>query len=442
MSKIALTETLLVGTRLRERRLALGVKQADLAARTKISASYLNLIEHNRRRIGGKLLLSLSAALGVEPQALSQGAEAELVEALHDAGRDDAASEKIGSDLARIEEFAEKFPGWAKLIAEQGGRINKLEAIIDGLNDRLTHDPVLSETMHDVLSTVSAIRSTASILVATPDIDAEWRHRFHNNIDTESRRLAETSAAMAEHFEHLTRSTAAYVTPLEATQALFDSHDHHFALIEAEGAEAIETVLTQAQLSSSVAKDMARHALQAYAHRAATMPVEIVVKLLSEKGFSQLGAIAADLSVELTELMIRLSELPHTAEIPDMGCVQCDGAGALITRNALPGFSIPRFGAACNLWPVFTALGAPGHPIQQVIKSNEDVSFSTYSLAKRCDPPSFGAPPVYISTMLIVADSPDTPSLSVGPACRVCPQKSCTARREPSILDTFTSEPA
>ena len=45
----------LAGTRIRERRIMTGLKQADLARNLGISASYLNLIEHNRRRIGGKL---------------------------------------------------------------------------------------------------------------------------------------------------------------------------------------------------------------------------------------------------------------------------------------------------------------------------------------------------------------------------------------------------
>ena len=49
----------LTGNRIRERRLVMGMKQADLAAAAGISPSYLNLIEHNRRRIGGKLLIAL-----------------------------------------------------------------------------------------------------------------------------------------------------------------------------------------------------------------------------------------------------------------------------------------------------------------------------------------------------------------------------------------------
>ena len=59
-----MTRDALTGSRIRERRVMAGQKQADLAKRIGISASYLNLIEHNRRRIGGKLLLNIAAALG------------------------------------------------------------------------------------------------------------------------------------------------------------------------------------------------------------------------------------------------------------------------------------------------------------------------------------------------------------------------------------------
>ncbi|MGB5871554.1 MAG: helix-turn-helix transcriptional regulator, partial [Albidovulum sp.] len=47
MARLALT-----GTRIRDRRLLLGQKQADLARKVGISPAYLNLIEHNRRRVG------------------------------------------------------------------------------------------------------------------------------------------------------------------------------------------------------------------------------------------------------------------------------------------------------------------------------------------------------------------------------------------------------
>lgn len=62
----------LTGTRIRERRTVLGLRQAELARLSGISPSYLNLIEHNRRRIGGKLLVEIARHLGVEASALTR----------------------------------------------------------------------------------------------------------------------------------------------------------------------------------------------------------------------------------------------------------------------------------------------------------------------------------------------------------------------------------
>jgi predicted transcriptional regulator len=274
--------------------------------------------------------------------------------------------------------------------------------------------------------------------VATPDIDAEWRQRFHANIDTESRRLAETSAAMAEHFEHLTHSSATYVTPLEATQALFDKNGHHFPQIEQGGDEAIDEVLASGTLLSREARRMACDALTAYQARAKLLPAKHLFSLLKKHGFEGLGSLAASHDMRVDTLIIRLADLPHNPEFPDMGCIQSDGAGALIIRNSIASFPIPRFGAACNLWPVFSSMTTPNQPIRRVVKSSEGVSFSTYSIATLVRPPSFDAPPLHRSTMLIVADAPEGPALDIGPACRVCPRQDCVARREPSILDSFT----
>lgn len=80
--------TALTGSRVRERRLQLGLRQADLARAAGISASYLNLIEHNRRRIGDEVLARLARALKVEAQTLSAGAEGVLVEDLRAAAAD------------------------------------------------------------------------------------------------------------------------------------------------------------------------------------------------------------------------------------------------------------------------------------------------------------------------------------------------------------------
>ena len=96
-----MTRDALTGSRIRERRVMAGQKQADLAKRIGISASYLNLIEHNRRRIGGKLLMAISGALGVEATLLTEGAEAAQIAALREAAAGGKGVER-SSSLQRI----------------------------------------------------------------------------------------------------------------------------------------------------------------------------------------------------------------------------------------------------------------------------------------------------------------------------------------------------
>ena len=76
------SKTTLTGSRVRERRLALGMRQAAVAKSAGISASYLNLIEHNRRRIGPDVLARLAQALAVDLAILSEVAEAGVVQDL------------------------------------------------------------------------------------------------------------------------------------------------------------------------------------------------------------------------------------------------------------------------------------------------------------------------------------------------------------------------
>ncbi|EKD60062.1 MAG: hypothetical protein ACD_54C00965G0005, partial [uncultured bacterium] len=72
----------LTGTRLRERRIALGLRQADLAEQAGISASYLNLIEHNRRRIAEALLERLAQVLGQPVETFQEGVAGALLDDL------------------------------------------------------------------------------------------------------------------------------------------------------------------------------------------------------------------------------------------------------------------------------------------------------------------------------------------------------------------------
>ena len=202
----------LTGSRIRDRRTAKGLKQADLAREVGISPSYLNLIEHNRRRIGGKLLIDLSRALEVEASQLTEGAEAALLARMRQAAAD---APKVVTESDRADEFAGRFPGWAGLVAVQHDRIAQLERTVETLTDRLTHDPFLSTSLYDVVSSVTSIRSTSSILAGEEELDAEWQGRFLQNLDNDSRRLAESSQALVAYLDGVGDAQGGATSPQE-----------------------------------------------------------------------------------------------------------------------------------------------------------------------------------------------------------------------------------
>src|SRR5689334_5938556 len=67
-----------IGGRVRRLRRQRFLSQTELADRLGVSASYLNLIEHNRRRVTVPILMKLASILGVEAGELAEADEQRL----------------------------------------------------------------------------------------------------------------------------------------------------------------------------------------------------------------------------------------------------------------------------------------------------------------------------------------------------------------------------
>ena len=423
----------LTGSRIRERRLMLGIRQAELARKAGISASYLNLIEHNRRRIGGKLLVDLAQVLGVEPSMLTEGAEAALIAALREAAAD--AGPKV-AELDRTDEFAGRFPGWAEVLASNHQRITRLERTVETLSDRLTHDPHLAASLHEVLSTAAAIRSTASILAETGELEAEWRDRFHNNLNEDSLRLAESSRALVNFLDESDSSAERRGVPQEEAEEFFLSHGYHFPELEQGNTDPKTLIAVAPQLVSEASRMIARGALEQYQSDAQQMPLKEVARIIQSEGVDP-SALALRFSVTLPVVLRRLGVLPVDILGQEAGLVVCDVSGSILFRKPVAGFALPRFGASCPLWPVYTALQRPDVPLRRnvVQQGRSALGFECLAVAWNQVPGSFERDPLYHAVMLILPQR-DVPAEAqpVGGSCRICPRKACEARREPSIL--------
>ena len=421
----------LTGSRIRERRSVVGLRQADLARSLGISPSYLNLIEHNRRRIGGKLLLDIARVLNVEPSMLTEGAEATLIATLREAA---TGANLPSSEVARADELAGRFPGWAEVIASGYRRIATLERTVETLSDRLTHDPMLAASVHELLSTAAAIRSTASILADEEDIGDEWRNRFHANLNEDSKRLADSSRSLVNYFETGPESKDLVASPQEEVDTFLAQASYYFPDLES-GEQSIEEIIEAAvSLRSSSAKKLARVVLRRIKSDAESLPLDVLSEALEEEGVEPL-ALSTRLGVPVSVILRRLTLRPDL----DTGLVVCDRAGSILFRKPVGQMVIPRFGAACALWPIFSALSQPGQVIRapMVQLGRGRAHFLCYAVADVVGEQRYNTPPLIEANMLMVAApaaEDDEPFLEVGSTCGVCPKRRCPGRREPSIL--------
>ncbi|MFC2968737.1 helix-turn-helix domain-containing protein [Acidimangrovimonas pyrenivorans] len=434
----------LAGSRIRERRTLAGIKQADLAREAGISASYLNLIEHNRRNVGAALLRRIAEALGVDPAALTEGVGAALLDGLREAATAAAPAERRTPDLPeleRIEEFVGRFPGWAGLLAALQGRVAHLERTVETLSDRMAHDPYLSASLHEVLSAVTSVRSTAAILAETEDIEPEWRARFHRNLHDDSVRLAEGAESLVAYLDGTMTEETGLAAPQEELEAWLGARGYHVAELERASAPEPESLIAEApELASTAARKLATAWLRRYLADAHALPLDRFRPAAEEMGYDP-GRLAQQFGADLGAVFRRLASLPDVAGRGTIGLVACDGSGTLVFRKATEGFALPRFGSACPLWPLYQALSRPMTPIRALVEmgGRGRRRFLTYAICQPRHPGGFDGPQVLEAQMLVLPETAvpgggDGPVLAVGTSCRICPRGGCAARREPSIL--------
>ncbi|TQS72492.1 helix-turn-helix domain-containing protein [Rhodobacteraceae bacterium] len=432
----------LTGTRIRERRLAIGMKQTDLARAAGISAAYVNLIEHNRRRVSENRLGVIAQALQVEAEALSEGAEGALFDGLREAAAQATGAVAGLVEGERIEEFVGRFPGWARLLSERQIHITVLERRLESLAERLSEDPFILDNLHEVLSAVTSLRSTAAILVDEPQIDDAWRDRFLNTIAQETVRLSTTAEALVGYLDTQNGEELALSSPQEQFEAWLAVRGWHLPEMEVDDPAPPDALIADAaELASGAARDLAREYLRQRRLDIDALPYADICAAVAELGADP-GAIAARFGIDLPAVFRRLAGLPSGVEgLPPLGLVVCDAAGAMIFRKPAPGFGLPRFGAGCPLWPLYEALSRPMQPLRRVVDMAGRVPqrFDTYAI---CNSKSSGMcfdAPAHIEAMMLILparNSASSPARAVGETCRICPRANCAARRETSLLVT------
>lgn len=413
----------LIGTRIRERRRANKLTQTALAKAVGISASYLNLIEHNRRGIAGRTLIALARELGMQPSELTEGADAALINALTEAAKTDP---NAVPEVDRIEEFVGRYPGWAKLLSSVSRTTQEQQETLTAMSDQMAHDPFVSETMHQILSNITAIRSTASILATESEIPQDMQDRFLNNLHNDSQRLSDTAEKMVDFFDR--DETADTPTPTTAVAHDFWATNNYV----------LENGVSPAPNENAQSAPILKNSITRYSKLDAAMPSDTFVEVAEKMQFDPL-AISKAFDVDVMDVLFRLAHMPPDTDFPTFGLIEVDMSGAVLMRKPTAELTLPLYSSACPLWPVYRAFAHPGQILRAPMEMPSGDRVLTYALAEAVGEKDYALPPILRSTMIFSANPKvlgkhqPAPVLA-GLHCSVCPRKSCEARRVDYIL--------
>lgn len=188
-----------IGLRMREKRRALGLTQAELAQAAGVSTSYLNQIENGKRPVAGALLRRFAEALGASLSELDDAGDARLIEALSELCADPLlrAAGPRPDDAA---EFVGRHREWARSLLMLHRAYLSRDRDAAALADRLSQDPALSQAVYGMLSNAAAIRSAAEILEEGDSLPKAARDQFQSIVVSESARLSDSSRTLAQFF--------------------------------------------------------------------------------------------------------------------------------------------------------------------------------------------------------------------------------------------------
>jgi predicted transcriptional regulator/DNA-binding XRE family transcriptional regulator len=450
----------LIGRTVRRLRMDRGLTQQALAARLGISASYLNLIEHDQRSVTASLLIKLGEHLAVDLAALSgnreRQTEAGLREVLADPllGLDEVPENEVATLAASAPNAARAmlalYRAWrvakedASGIALPTGRriLLPTEEARDFFHEHANHFPTLEATAERLGAELRATPSEMNHAIAE-------RLRRTHGVTVAVGRL-ETS--LRRYDPQLRRLDLSESLPRESR-----GFQMAFQLMLLEARDAVEAVVAPGEPSSPEAAAIIRLGLLNYAAAALLMPYAPFLAAARELRH-EVEALAARFGVSFEQAAHRLCTLQRPGEggaargVPFF-FLRVDPAGNVDKRFSAAGFPFARFGGSCPKWIVHRAFAHPGETQVQVAQLPDGAAFLTFARAIASPTTRWGEPaPVHVVAMgcdiaraeeIAYADGLDVAkaAVGIGLSCRLCDRADCRSRAFPPLEHRLTLDP-
>ena len=453
----------LIGRTVRRLRTERELSQQALAARLGISASYLNLIEHDQRAVTASLLIKLGETLQVDLATLSGSEERQielgLREVFADAllGAENVPEDEIaalaGSAPNAARAVLSLYRAW-RVAREDSGGI----ALPSGRRILLPTEEV-RDLFTDRSNYFAELESAAEAIAASlgPVLPAETNHAIAERL----RREHGLSVTVGPLDGALRRYDPAARSLMLSEALPRESRGFHMAfqlgLLEAR--DAVEAELKRAAPSSPEAESLIRIGLLNYVAGALLMPYQPFQRAAASLRHD-MEALAARFGVSFEQACHRLSTLQRPNAPGKTGSrgvpfffLVVDPAGNVSKRFSAAGFPFARYGGSCPRWVVHSAFATPGSVQVQVAELPDGAAFLCFARTVSHPGTHWGDPaPVHVVAMgcaiehaaeVVYADGLDLARarVGIGLSCRLCDRQDCRSRAFPPLEHRLSLDP-
>ncbi len=433
--------------------------QVEMAERLGISASYLNLIEHNQRPLTAPLLLKLAQLFRIDLGTFAEDNEAQIVADLEEVFGDPIFEDHplMGHDLREIaanpavarailalyrsfqgsrdsvEALAGKLEGSAELV----GASSRLpsEEVSDVVQANNNHFPELEEASESL--------AREAHLHADDLYNGMVRHLEKAlHVDVAVVPLSSDPAAVRRFDPQRRRLSLSEVLPPRSRNFQVA---HQIALLTL--GELFEKIIDRSHLTTPDSIALCRVALANYVAGALLMPYE-AFRAAAESVRYDIELLGHRFRTSFEQVCHRLTTLQRPgAEGVPLHMMRVDVAGNISKRFSGSGIRFARFSGSCPRWNVHLAFMTPGMIRTQLSQMPDGQIYFCVARTVRKSRSGYNSPHALLAIglgcriehakRLVYADGIDlthpqsvTP---VGVTCRLCERTDCEQRAFPSM---------
>ena len=452
-----------LGTKVRALRRRENLTQAQLAERLGISASYLNLIEHNRRPLSAQLLIKLAQLFNLDLQTFAQDDEAQLVSDLLEALGDPMfeALELVSTDAR---ELAVQYPQLARAVItlyqayrtareSAASLVSRVASDLEGAEVVPANLP--SEEVSDLIQRQGNyfpdLEDAAEMLWKVARLDGQDMFRglvaYLDAVHGIEVRIVEPQEIDPLVRRYDPERHVLYLSEVLAPRSRNFQIAHQIGLLDL--SEVMNRQARDQALTSDDARALCRVALANYFAGAVLMPYGPLLGAARSLRYD-IELLGHRFRTSFEQVCHRLTTLrrPGAEGIP-FYMIRMDVAGNISKRFQAAGFRVARFAGACPRWNEHAAFLTPAMVRVQVSQMPDGAVYFSVARTVRDNSGGYHAPHAlhavgigcelgYAKELVysdgIDLDNPST-AVPIGVACRVCERGDCEQRAFPRLME-------